>query len=271
MKYKVSVIMAVYNGEPYLKDSIESIIHQSFTDWQFVICDDGSSDNSFSILCEYKEKYPEKIIVLQNSVNSKLPFSLNHCLKYASGEYIARMDADDIAHPERLKKQVEYLDYHPDISVVGTGMICFDNDINNITGIRYPMAEPNSKIIGNGVPFYHATIMMRKEVYDKLGGYSLKPHVLRCEDVDLWIRFFGNGYYGANIQDPLYYVREDFAAAQRRNFRNSINTSKTLFWGFRAYNYPIWQYALIAKPLISALIPRKMKYFINSIRWRKNK
>lgn len=267
MSKKVSIIMAAYNCSDTVRESIDSILNQTFTDWEFIICDDGSSDDTFNILKEYEADYPEKIIVIQNEKNSKLPYSLNHCLKYASGEYVARMDADDKSYPDRLKKQVEFLDSHPEFDVVGCGMTCFDGD--NITGTRLPPKNPGPEIIGLGVPFFHATIMMKKSVYDKLEGYSLDPSVLRCEDVNLWIRFFGNDFKGANLQEPLYYVREDIAASKRRNLKYGINASKTLLNGYRAYKYPLKQYIWVAKPIISTVFPQKLKYLFNKKRWSK--
>lgn len=269
MEPQVSIIMAAYNCEDTIAESIESIINQTFTDWEFIICDDGSIDHTYRIIKEYEKKYPGKIKAVQNKVNSKLPFSLNHCLKYARGKYVARMDGDDKCYPDRLEKQFQYLEKHPEIDVVGTGMTCFDGD--KITGERLPMKEPGPGIIGIGVPFFHATVMMKRSVYEKLGGYSLKEHVFRCEDVDLWIRFFGNGFRGANLQEALYYVREDLAASKRRTFKNAINSSKTLFYGFRTYKYPLKQYVYVLKPIGSALIPQKVKYLINQRRWSSKK
>lgn len=266
MRKKVSVIMAAYNCADTVRASLDSIINQTFKDWELIVCDDGSSDNTYEILKEYEQKYPEKIIVIQNKKNSKLPFSLNHCLKYATGEYIARMDADDMSYEDRLRRQVQYLDENIDIDVVGTGMTCFNE--NGITGTRRAPKDPNRSLIGPGVPFFHATIMMRKTVYDRLNGYSLEPYVLRCEDVDLWIRFFAAGYKGANLQDALYYVREDITAVKRRNWNNAINASKTLFLGFSRNHYPLKQYIYVLKPLISVAVPKGLKYFINRQRWK---
>ena len=269
MNVKVSVIMASYNSEKTIAESIDSILNQTFSDWELIICDDGSRDSTFQIIQKYAERYPDKIVAIQNEQNSKLPYSLNRCLEYAKGEYIARMDADDRSYPERLEKQYDYLMKHPGIDVVGTGMTCFDG--NDIIGERLPPKKPSSDIIGVGVPFFHATIMMKKSVYDVLNGYSMKSYVLRCEDVDLWIRFFAKGFKGANLQEPLYYVREDMAAAKRRNFKNAANSSRTLFFGFRENGYPVKQYIYVVKPIISILLPQKLKYAINRRRWRCNK
>lgn len=269
MSVKVSVIMAAYNSESTIADSIDSIVNQTFSDWEFIICDDGSTDSTFQIIQDYAIRHPGKIVALRNEHNAKLPYSLNQCLKCAKGEYIARMDADDKSHPNRLHKQYTYLITHPEIDVVGTGMTCFDG--NHIIGERLPPKNPSPQVIGLGVPFFHATIMMKKATYDILNGYSLKNYVLRCEDVDLWIRFFANGFHGANLQEPLYYVREDMAASKRRNFRNAVNASKTLFYGFNENGYPAKQYLYIAKPILSVLVPQKIKYAINQKRWRTGK
>ena len=261
--------MAAYNSEETIIESIESIIHQTYSDWEFIICDDGSSDDTYRIIKDYEAKYPGKIIAVQNECNSKLPFSLNHCLRYATGEYIARMDADDRSYPERLEKQYAFLTAHPEIDLVGTGMTCFDGD--RITGERFPQKDPSPRMIGLGVPFFHATVMMKKSVYDALGGYSLKDYVLRCEDVDLWIRFFAKGFKGVNLQEPLYYVREDLAASRRRSFKNAANAAKTLFHGFRENGYPAKQYLYVLKPIISVMVPQKIKYAINQRRWHSPK
>lgn len=265
MKPEISIIMASYNCKETIAESIDSIIDQTFSEWEFIICDDGSTDGTYEIIKGYEAKYPDKIRAIKNEKNEKLPYSLNHCLKYAVGAYVARMDADDRSYPDRLEKQITYLKNHPQIDAVGTGMTCFEND--RVTGERLPAVNPGPDMIGPAVPHFHATIMMKKEVYDRLGGYSLEKYVHRCEDVDLWIRFYGNGFKGANLQEPLYYVREDIGAARRRTFKNAINSSKTLLHGFRKYKYPMKQYIFVIKPIVSAMIPKKLKYLINQKRW----
>lgn len=269
MNAKISVIMAAYNSEKTIAESMDSIVSQTFTDWELIVCDDGSSDGTYEIIRKYARRYPGKIIAIRNETNQKLPRSLNRCLEYTRGEYIARMDADDRSYPDRLEKQYAFLTAHPEVDAVGTGMTCFEDD--RITGQRLPPKEPTPNIIGIGVPFFHATVMMKREVYEQLGGYSSEDYVLRCEDVDLWIRFFGKGFRGANLQEALYYVREDMDASRRRKFKDIKNVVKTLFFGFRENGYPLRQYLYIAKPIVSGLIPQKIKYAINQRRWRADK
>jgi glycosyltransferase EpsE len=266
MEARVSVIMAAYNCEETIRDSIDSILNQSYKDWELIICDDGSVDRTGEILAEYQKLYPRKIIVIQNNGNFQLPYSLNRCLMHAKGEFIARMDADDRSYEDRLEKQVTFLDEHPEIEVVGTAMTVFNG--KDDIGVNYPPKTPGRLIIGPSVPFFHATIMMRKTAYDYLGGYSLKKSAIRCEDVELWLHFFGEGFHGANIQEPLYYVREDFSAVKRRKLKYAVNASITLFNGYRKYHYPLHQYVYIFKPIVSACIPKKIKCIINQKRWR---
>ena len=101
--------MACYNCEGTLRSSIESIISQTYENWVLICCDDGSSDSTLAILKEYKEKYPDKFVILENGENRKLPFSLNRCLEAVSTSLVARMDADDVSSPDRFEKQVNYL------------------------------------------------------------------------------------------------------------------------------------------------------------------
>lgn len=260
---KVSVIMATYNCENTLHKAIDSILAQTYEDWEFVICDDKSTDNTYQILLQYQQRYPNKFVVIQNEVNSKLPFSLNHCLQYASGEYIARMDGDDISMPQRLQKQVEYLEQHPECAVIGTSMIRFDENGEYAEfGIYEAVKNPNKYTLMSQVPFCHATIMMRKVVYDALEGYTVSKRTERGQDVDLWFRFYALGYSGENLIEPLYKVCEDRAAIKRRKFKYQIYATQTRIRGFRMLNYPIHRYYLAVTPILSYFVPRKIKLLI---------
>ena len=123
---KVSVIMGVYNCEKTVAESIESIINQTYDNWELIICDDASTDNTCAIVESYARKYGGKIFFLKNSANRRLAYSLNRCLEAAKGKYIARMDGDDISLPRRLEKQVLFLESHPEYALAGTAMIPFD-------------------------------------------------------------------------------------------------------------------------------------------------
>ena len=254
---KISVLMAVYNAEETLDTAINSILAQTYTNWQFIICDDCSTDNTYVKLLEYKEKYPEKFIVIQNDKNSKLAYSLNHCLKYADGEYVARMDGDDVSLPERFERQIEYLEANPDVAVVGTSMIRFDE--NGEFGKILAFNNPNKYILKTSVPFFHATIMMRNSAMKGIGGYTVAKRTERGQDLDLWFKFYANGFEGANIIDCLYKVREDRAAIRRRKLKYDICFVKTRLKGFKLLKFPFWWKVYALKPVLSHFIPYKWK------------
>lgn len=254
---KISILMAVYNAEKTMDEAIESILNQTYTNWQFIICDDCSTDNTYAKLLEYKEKYPDKFIIIKNEVNSKLPFSLNHCFKYADGEYIARMDADDTSMPERFAKQVEYLDANPDKAVVGTSMIRFDEtgDFGELMSYQ----NPDKYILKTAVPYFHATIMMRREAMEKIGGYTVSKRTERGQDLDLWFKFYANGFEGGNLPDYLYRVREDRDAIKRRKLKYDIYFVKTRLIGFKMLKFPFKWKIYAYRPVLSHFIPYKLK------------
>lgn len=254
---KISVIMGIYNCAELLSEAIDSIINQSYTNWELILCDDASTDNTYMIAEIYQEKYPEKIILLKNEHNLGLPKTLNKCLSAANGEYIARMDGDDISLPDRFEKQINFLKQYPHIDCVGTGMTRFDEngDFDNV----FPVINPDKYTLKLYPLCYHATLMMKKSCYDVINGYVSIPRTIRCEDIDMWFRFASNGFKAENINECLYKVREDRYALNRRKLKYAINTVKTNFYGFRLLKYPIKLYPFAFKPLISHFIPYKIK------------
>ncbi len=254
---EISIIMATYNCEETLRRAIDSILAQTFTDWEFVICDDCSTDGTFAILQDYQRRFPEKFVILRNEVNSKLPFSLNHCLKNARGKFIARMDGDDLSCPERLARQREFLLEHPELQVCGTSMMRFDE--NGEYDLYQAVRHPDRFTLLHQVPFCHATILMRKEAYDALGGYVVSPRTERGQDLDLWFRFYAAGYAGDNLEEPLYKVCEDRAAIRRRKFKYSVYVAQTRRLGFKLLNYPKRYWYLIYTPILSFFVPRWIK------------
>lgn len=260
MAPKVSVIMGIYNCCDSLPQSIESILNQSFTDWELIMCDDASSDDTYNVAKEYKDKFPDKIILLQNNTNMKLAATLNNCLKVANGEYVARMDADDIAEVDRFKLQVEFLDNNEDISVVGGAAKISDG--NTIIGIRYTNEIPTVNDVMFNPPFIHPTIMMRKKVYDALNGYTVAKRTQRGQDWDMWFRFFAAGYKGANLQEPMIVYHESKSDMKKRTLKAAIGCSKNAFYGYKTLHLPIWKYVFVIKPIISFFIPESLKRLI---------
>lgn len=116
----------IYNCAPTLPEAIDSILAQTFSNWQLILCDDGSADSTYAVAKSYQERFPDKIVLLQNERNMGLNHTLNRCLQKADGEYVARMDGDDVSLPTRLEKEATFLDEHPEYAIVSTPMIFFD-------------------------------------------------------------------------------------------------------------------------------------------------
>ncbi|AEP88340.1 glycosyltransferase EpsE [Bacillus spizizenii] len=250
---KVSVIMGIYNCERTLAESIESILSQSYKNWELIMCDDASTDGTLRIAKQYAAHYSDRIKLIQNKTNKRLAASLNHCLSHATGEYIARQDGDDFSFPRRLEKQVAFLEKHHHYQVVGTGMLVFDEC--GVRGTRILPSVPEPGIMAKGTPFCHGTIMMRASAYRTLKGYRSVRRTRRMEDIDLWLRFFEEGFRGYNLQEALYKVREDSDAFKRRSFTYSIDNAILVYQACRRLKLPLSDYIYIAKPLIRAFMP----------------
>lgn len=253
-KDKISIVMGVYNCSETIDAAIESILKQTYENWEFIICDDCSTDNTFKIIQNYKKKFPDKFIILKNKTNSKLAYSLNHCLKYATGTYIARMDGDDLSHPERFERQINFLKKNSSFDLVGTSMQRFNE--NGLYDILYSIKKPDKYTLRNKIPFNHATILTYKRVYDNLGGYTVSERTKRSQDYDLWFRFFKEGFKGDNLKEALYFVREDSAAIRRRTFKVRYNAYKTTIMGYKMLNYPIhWYLPATGRFIIKSITP----------------
>lgn len=157
----VSVIMGVYNCQNVglLEKSVDSIINQTFQDWEFLICNDGSTDDTFIELKKIESR-DSRIRILTYEKNRGLSHALNVCLQAAKGEYIARQDDDDVSKPERLEKQVDFLNEHSEYAIVGTCADVFDDD--GIWGKYEVVESPSKKDFFWNSPFMHPTMMMRK-------------------------------------------------------------------------------------------------------------
>lgn len=267
MKKKVSIIMGIYNCAETLEESIESILNQSYKNWELIMCDDSSIDKTYEIAKRYSELYPEKIKLLKNHKNLTLGPTLNRCLEISTGEYIARQDADDKSVFNRLERQVEFLNNNLEYILVGTKMISFnENNINGMRGVKNSI--PTKLDMLTGTAFCHATIMARREMYEVLKGYRIEKYTHRCEDLDLWFRFFEKGYLGFNLEEALYMVRDDGSEYKRRKFRGYINEILTRLDGYRRNRIQLIKYIYLIKPIITYIVPvnLKKKYHIFKIK-----
>lgn len=182
---KISVILPVYNGQKYLRPAIESILNQTYTDFELIVLNDGSTDNSLEIIKSYID--PRIIIVDQKNIGS--PATLNVGLKLAKGEYIARQDHDDVARKNRFIIQSKFLDDNPDVAVVGSwaSIIGFDETVIGMH--KHPFKEEEIRFFLNfNNPFVHSSLMFRREIFATVGGYSTDPARQPPDDFELLAR-----------------------------------------------------------------------------------
>lgn len=237
MNCKVSIVMGIHNCESTLAESIDSIISQSFEDWELVMCDDGSSDSTLMVAKNYQKLYPKRIILLENEKNIGLSKTLNKCIENSRGEYIARMDGDDISCPNRLKKEVEFLDDNTEYSFVSTRTTIFDE--NGILGSASVIENPTvNDLIFNSTCFCHAACMIRREALLDVGCYSTDDVFRRYEDCNLWHKLYGKGYKGHNINESLYLIREGKTAYKKRGFKARKNGAYVRYVGFKLMGIP---------------------------------
>lgn len=260
----VSILMGVFNCEDTVGEAIESIIGQTYTCWELIICDDGSSDSTLSIVRAFESREP-RIVVLHHSDNRGLAPTLNDCLSRASGSLIARMDGDDISMPTRIERQVQTLRNDPTVAIVSTAMDLFD-EIGS-WGQTRPSPQPSPSDLLHGSPFAHAPMMMHRVALDSVNGYSESPRHWRVEDYHLWLKLLAAGRRGVNIPEPLYRMRNDREAAARRTIRARINEARLICDIVRVLGLPRWHYVSALRPLILSLLPQAL--YVALHRWRR--
>lgn len=203
-KPTITVLLSVYNAENYVGIAIESILKQSFTDFELIAVDDCSTDKSWDIVQQYM-KQDSRVIAKRNEVNLGGCKTLNVGLKLAKGKYIARLDNDDWSYPNRLEKQFDFLEAHPDVGIVG-GVMEIMNQHGEVTGKRkYNISdqEIRNKIFCYS-PFSHPLVMIRKSILDKVGSYD--PAYAPADDYELYFRI-GNESQFANLPDVIMRYR----------------------------------------------------------------
>ncbi len=202
---RVSVVMIVRDGETYLREAIDSILRQTLDDFELIIFDDGSSDGTAALLQETARADPRIRALREERPGVGLSAALRRACAGARGIYIARMDADDVSLPDRLDRQVRFLEVHPEVAVVGSAMRCMNGSRLLADVLRYPEEAAD---IGATLPrvncIAHPTVMMRREVYAAVGGYR-RPF-LHAEDYDLWLRI-AERHDLRNLPDPLLHYR----------------------------------------------------------------
>ena len=218
---KVSVVMPVYNAETTVLQALEGLRAQSFRSLEIIVVNDGSTDSTLEIL-----RNQPGIKLLDHSHRGIVP-ALNDGLAAANGEYIARMDADDLCHPERIEKQASFLDAFPDLGIVGC-RVGFGGDREKQAGYAAhvdwinELIEPDDIALSRFVesPFAHPSVMFRRELFEKFGAYRDGPFP---EDYELWLRWMANGVRAGKVDEELLTWNDPPDRLSRTDERYSID------------------------------------------------
>lgn len=261
MKPRVSVIMGVYNTKKYVSQAIDSILKQTYVDFEFIIIDDKSNDGVSDILRKYAKK-DKRIRLYHNKQNLGLTKNLNVGLKKARGEYIARMDADDVALPKRFAEEVRFLDAHPEIALVGTWADVINKDNKVIGEIKY---APDHKTIRRNMTersqIIHPSVMFRKSIIRKVGVYD--PNLRTAQDYEYFARIMSQ-FQVANIPKKLMQYRWDFAQNEgfKKNRQQEINGWVGRWRMFTKYHWPAWYIIYTIKPAVAFCIPSSWRLWM---------
>ena len=244
----ISVIMSVHNGEKTLAEAIESILNQTEQDFEFIICNDKSSDKTGEIL-EYYKQIDERIIILSNKENLGLSRSLNRCLEIARGLYVARMDDDDISYRTRFEKQINFLKHNLKYSFVSSVAVMYDGEKQ--IGITNNPEIPSKSDFLHCTPYIHPATMFRSKALVEVAGYSEKNMVKkRAQDYELFMRMAAKGLVGYNIQEPLLeYYFSPIIAQKKRSIENVWNEMKIRACGFKQMHMKVWEYVFVFVPI----------------------
>lgn len=226
----ISIGIPFFNAQEFLAYSVLSVLNQSYANWELILLDDGSTDNSLSIARSFNDK---RISVLSDGKNLGLVTRLNQLIEVSKGKYIARMDADDIMHPDRLAKQVNFLEENTCIDVVGTSWYSINNK-NEIISLKHPPRCPKRKDLITNICFLHPSILGKKEWFI---SHSYDSNFERIEDYELWLRTISESTF-ENIQEPLMFYREFGIPHFNKYLKTQLNAFK-IFFRYKKYSLPI--------------------------------
>ena len=207
----VSIVLSVYNGAMYLRESLDSLLNQSFKDFELIIINDGSTDDTAKILSSYKDDR----IKMYEQDNLGLVSALNRGIGLASGKYIARQDADDKSEPKRLERQVASLEDNTELVVIGSSMSVMDETSKKKHVHKVLLNDPELKqelLVRS--PFAHGSVMFKKDAFNRAGRYRQNEYP--AEDYGLWLRLSEFGNF-ANFDSPLYVYRESDRSISSQN------------------------------------------------------
>jgi glycosyltransferase involved in cell wall biosynthesis len=255
MSPKVSIITGAYNAQDFISETIKSVLSQSFCDFEWIIIDDGSTDDTPAILAKAQEE--DARIKLCSHENMGLTQTLNVGLEKATGEFIARIDCDDLWEYEKLEKQVEFLDSHPEVGLLACNYEQIDEDGNHLGKSHAPYLSDHDTICKSFIkfnPFVHSSVMFRRSILDKVGGYD--PHFKYTQDYQYWVRMAQHTKL-TSLKDVLVYHRvskQAISFSKLREQRGFALSAKLL--AFNVFKHPTWDLRFLVKDFLVTLLPQ---------------
>lgn len=250
----VSVIIACYNAEQYIDGCLDSLVNQTYSNLEIIVCDDSSKDGSYSKLLEWKNR-DHRIIVLHNKQNMYAAATRNKCIKASHGEYLMIQDVDDISRLNRVEVLLSYFKKNPSISIISSSIQCFKESLEDPLSIYCERKEfPSKYSFLWGISFVHPASMITRECMEAVDGYRVAPETRRCQDYDMFMRMYAKGYKGMNIKETLYYYRLDEANFRRRTWKARVGEHKIRKYGYEELGMMPWAYIFTLKPFVSHFI-----------------
>jgi glycosyltransferase involved in cell wall biosynthesis len=261
----VSVVMTVYNGEPWLAEAVDSILGQTFQDFELVVVDDGSSDATPDTL---RRRAEPRLRVIRQRQTGQTP-ALNVALRHATGSLIARMDADDVALPERLARQVAFFAANPRVGLLGTGSHEISPD-GQILSTHVPPVDDRTirRALIRKNPFVHSAVMFRRAALDAAGPYD--EGFVVAQDYDLWLRM-SRVTALANLPEPLVLRRR--APGQLSRARDTTRIRDEVVAKMRALKrgtYPLWCAMYLGKPLCALALPPALRRALRHVAFHRD-
>lgn len=247
----VSIIMAEYNTPlSKLKESINSILSQTFKDFELILIDDGGVRNVSTIVRNFNDP---RIKVVKNDTNLGLVDSLNKAIEHASGQYLVRMDTDDIALPTRIERQYDFMTSHPEYAVVGSRAIEF-SEIGD-EGILGMPGEKTMKSVMRGDVLIHPSVMMRKDAVQSAGMYQKYK---RAEDLSLWCELLLAGYRLYVVDEILLKYRVNTDDYDKRKLKNRTGEIKVRLHYYPKMKAGLFEYLYVIKTVVAGIVPGKL-------------
>ena len=246
----VSVLMGVWNGAPHVREAVESVLSQTVKDLELIVIDDGSTDSTPRMLAAFSDPR----LRIERRARGGLTRALNAALGLARAPLVARLDADDVARPERLERQLAFLASHPDVGLLGTGALLIDASGREIGVVRPPTddAAIRSALIRRN-PFVHSSMVVRRSPVERAGGYDETFPV--AQDYDLWLRASALTHM-ANLPEPLV-VRRLLAGrvSEARETERLRAEARARWRAVRRGTYPLWCARFVIRPLLAQALP----------------